>query len=210
MDCSPPGSSVHGDSPGKNPGVGCHALLQGIFPAQGLNPGLLHCRWILYHLSHQGSPHWFIHSEKRVTGSLKLWKEGNWWHGSLKMWIPGMLPKCEDISAYLRMIMVVEVLNHQMDRMPHAIDLSWPLPPAVLVACSMDSSIKLFWQQGWKLCLSLVIGSPPWGSFGSCQWEVDNLLITEVTDKPLIWYYVPGRSASYLRDYTETFSLWKR
>ena len=32
MDCSPPGSSVHGDSPGKNTGVGCHALLQGIFP----------------------------------------------------------------------------------------------------------------------------------------------------------------------------------
>ena len=33
MDCSPPGPSVHGDSPGKNTGVGCHALLQGIFPA---------------------------------------------------------------------------------------------------------------------------------------------------------------------------------
>ena len=40
MDCSPPGSSVHGDSPGKNTGVGCHALLQGIFPTQGLNPRL--------------------------------------------------------------------------------------------------------------------------------------------------------------------------
>ena len=53
MDCSPPGSSVYGDSPGKNTGVGCHALLQGIFPTQRLNPGLPHCRWILYHLSHQ-------------------------------------------------------------------------------------------------------------------------------------------------------------
>ena len=56
MDCSPPGSSVRGDSPGKNTGVGCHALLQGIFPTQGLNPGLPHCRQILYCLSHQGSP----------------------------------------------------------------------------------------------------------------------------------------------------------
>ena len=56
MDCSPPGSSVHGDSPGKNTGVGCHDLLQGIFPTQGLDPGLLHCRQILYHLSHQESP----------------------------------------------------------------------------------------------------------------------------------------------------------
>ena len=56
MDCSPPGSSVHGDSPGKNTGVGCHALLKGIFPTQGLNPGLPHCRQFLYHLNHQGSP----------------------------------------------------------------------------------------------------------------------------------------------------------
>ena len=60
MDCSPPGSSVHGDSPGKNIGVGCqvgcHALLQGIFPTQGLNAGLPHCRRILNHLSHQESP----------------------------------------------------------------------------------------------------------------------------------------------------------
>ena len=55
-DCSLPGSSVHGDSPGKNTGVGCHAFLQGIFPTQGSNHGLLHCRQILYHLSHQGSP----------------------------------------------------------------------------------------------------------------------------------------------------------
>ena len=41
MDCSPPGSSVPGDSPGKNTGVGCHALLQGIFLTQGLNRCLL-------------------------------------------------------------------------------------------------------------------------------------------------------------------------
>ena len=56
MDCSPPGSSVPGDSPGKNTGMDCHALLQGIFPTQGLNPGLSHWRMILYHLSHWGSP----------------------------------------------------------------------------------------------------------------------------------------------------------
>ena len=53
MDCSPPGFSVHGDSPGKNNGVGSLSLLQGIFPTQGSNPGLLHYRQILYHLSHQ-------------------------------------------------------------------------------------------------------------------------------------------------------------
>ena len=42
-----------GDSPGKNTGAGCHSLLQSIFPTQGLNPGLLHCRQVLSHLSHQ-------------------------------------------------------------------------------------------------------------------------------------------------------------
>ena len=41
MDCNPPGSSVHGDSPGKNIGVGCHALLQEIVPTQRLNLYLL-------------------------------------------------------------------------------------------------------------------------------------------------------------------------
>ena len=59
MDCSPPGSSVHEDSPGKSTGVGCHALFQGILPTQGLNPGLPHCRRVLYHLSHLGGP-WIL------------------------------------------------------------------------------------------------------------------------------------------------------
>ena len=58
MDCSLPGSSVHGNSPGKNPGVGC-SFLQGSFPTQGSNPGFPHCWWILYCLSLQGSS--FIH-----------------------------------------------------------------------------------------------------------------------------------------------------
>ena len=44
------------DSPGKNTGVSCHFLLQGIFLTQELNLGLLHCRQVLYRLSHLGSP----------------------------------------------------------------------------------------------------------------------------------------------------------
>ena len=46
------------DFQGKSTGVGCHFLLQGIFPTQGSNPGLSHCRQMLYPLSHQGSK-WF-------------------------------------------------------------------------------------------------------------------------------------------------------
>ena len=127
IDCSPPGSSVHGDSPGKNTGMGCHtssrgssqhrdrtqvsftagrfftswalwkwkllscvwlfvtpwttgvdslSLLQGIFPIQGSNPGLPHCRWILYQLSHQGNSRildWVACSFSRGTSPPRNW-----------------------------------------------------------------------------------------------------------------------------------------
>ena len=52
------------NSPGQNTGVGSCSLLQGIFPTQGSNPGLPHCRKIVYQLSHQGSPpNWVVCSE---------------------------------------------------------------------------------------------------------------------------------------------------
>ena len=56
MDCSPPGFSVHGDFPGKNTGVGCQAVLQGIVPTPGIEPRSLALQQILYCLSHQRSP----------------------------------------------------------------------------------------------------------------------------------------------------------
>ena len=54
--CNPMDYTSLWNSPGQNTGVGSHSLLQGIFPTQGLNPDLQHCRWILYQLSHQRSP----------------------------------------------------------------------------------------------------------------------------------------------------------
>ena len=50
------------NSPGQATGVGSLSLLQKIFPTQGLNPGLPHCRWILYQLSHKGSPYYVSRS----------------------------------------------------------------------------------------------------------------------------------------------------
>ena len=76
MDCRLPGSSVHGDSPGKDTRVGCRACLQGIFPTQGSNPGLPHCKWILYHLSHQGSPRileWLAYPFSRGSSWPRNW-----------------------------------------------------------------------------------------------------------------------------------------
>ena len=62
------------DFPGKNTGVGCHFLLHGIFLTQGSNPGLLHCRWILYCLSHQGSPWQGVRLDKYLLNeSIDEW-----------------------------------------------------------------------------------------------------------------------------------------
>ena len=86
MDCSPQGSFVHRGSPGKNTGVGCHALLQGIFPTQGSNPGLPHCRWILYHLSHHKSPkmlEWVAYPFSRGTYQPRDRTRVSWTVGSL-------------------------------------------------------------------------------------------------------------------------------
>ena len=68
MDCSLSDSSVHGDSPGKNTGVGCHAP-----PG---NPGLPHCRRILYCLSHQRNPRileWVTYPCSRGSSQPRNW-----------------------------------------------------------------------------------------------------------------------------------------
>ena len=56
MDCSLPGSSVHGIPQARILVVGSHSLLQGILPTQRSNPGLMHCKQIFYHLSNKGNP----------------------------------------------------------------------------------------------------------------------------------------------------------
>ena len=94
MDCSPPGSSSHGDSPGKITGMGCHFLLQGIFLTQESNPGLPHCRQILYFLSRQGSivlslentythTHTRTHTHAHTNKDLKLRSQSRKQNGAL-------------------------------------------------------------------------------------------------------------------------------
>ena len=113
MNCSLPGSSVHGHSPGKNTRVCCHPLLQGIFPTQGSNAGLLHCRWILCHLSHLGKPmhpgflaEWYW---KSGCSSLGLWLLVNATEGlgfKQNVWVTSrvkklMLPLCQPAQTLI-------------------------------------------------------------------------------------------------------------
>ena len=79
MDCSWSGSSVLGNSPQKNTGMGWHALLQGLFLTQEWNQGLPRCRRILYQVSHQGSPlNNKFGNHKDVQWSLYQWHYSQW------------------------------------------------------------------------------------------------------------------------------------
>ena len=88
------------DSPGKNTGVGCHSLLQRLFPTQGSNPHLLHCRQILHHLSHQGSPRGDCiphHHDRRFMGAVisQVWVQSP----ALAVWPQGSHPISLSLGA---------------------------------------------------------------------------------------------------------------
>ena len=72
------------DFPGRHTGASCHFLLRGIFPTQGSNPGLLHCRQILYQLIHQGSPRILEWVAYPFSRGIFLTQESNW--GLLHCW----------------------------------------------------------------------------------------------------------------------------
>ena len=121
MECSQSGSSVHGIFHART-GVDCRFLLQGIFPTQGSNPGLPHCRQILYHLSHQGKPevNYGQYKKKKKKKKKKTKKTSvlytapvnftDWWWG----WkgVIGSVVRCFCISAFSdlpiqRLLMVI-------------------------------------------------------------------------------------------------------
>ena len=84
MDCSTPGSSVHGILQARL--LGCnHSLLQGISLTQGINLGLLHCRRILYCLNHQGSP---------VVFPVVMYGCESWTINKEESWVPENLCFC--------------------------------------------------------------------------------------------------------------------
>ena len=92
------------DSPGKSIAVGCHSLLQGIILTQRLNPSLLYCRQILYHLSHQGSlKQLFIISLSSMVGRMFIFLLS---HGLMRMPIFCMVSWAESLkmSLYIWML----------------------------------------------------------------------------------------------------------
>ena len=99
MDCSPLGSSVHGDSPGKNIWEGCHALLQGIFPTQGLNSHLLRLLHWQAGSSSLVPPFLPVAEQRRENHSLKVCRSGC--HTQVRVsWEDGLLHWGEKVMCF--------------------------------------------------------------------------------------------------------------
>ena len=141
------------DFPGKSTGVGCHFLLQRIFPTQGLNPGLPHCRQTLYHLSHQGT--WYKHHAK--------WTKGLDGNSSRQEWnrLPLLLPEIQQYFLVINNSQFVVCL--------------WFLEPSNFFGKKIDEFYRYFegfpGGSGGKASAYNVgdLGSHPW--FGKIPWR---------------------------------------
>ena len=140
MDYSLPGSSVHGDSPGKNTGVGWHALRQGIFPTQGSNPGLPNCRQI------------FLRSEPPVqlVGSLsRVWLFETPWIAARQASLSITNARS---SLKLKSIKLVMPSSHLILCRP--LLLLPPIPPSIRVFSS-ESTLHMRWPKYWSFSFSI-------------------------------------------------------
>ena len=174
------------DFPGKSPGVGCHFLLQGIFPTQGSNPGLLHCRQILYCLSHQRSP-----GEMQIKTSVRCHFTstsivGVKWHLT-----EVLICICLGLSHLLGIVA-------EKAMAPHSSTLAWKIPwteePGRLqsmgsrrVGHDWATSLLIFtfmyWRRKWQPTPMFLPGeSQGRGSLvGFCLWGRTESDTTEVT-----------------------------
>ena len=133
------------DFPGKNTGVGYHFLLPEIFPTQGLNPGLPHCRQTLYHLSYQGNLRWL----RWATMHVKLQSFGT------RLYITSLVVQTLVVWTFrVQTLDREDLLEKEM--ITHSSILAWKIPcmeePGRLQ--SMGSQrVRHYWATSFSLSL---------------------------------------------------------
>ena len=128
---------------GKSTGVGCHALLQGVFPTQGLNPGLPHCSQILYHLSHIREALYSNNFDGFYRSSQ--WSLSSWIQNSTMFQVPNSGFILDNYSVQTHSSQTKPPAARGLKRTPPP-----PLPyPAICLWCSCH-----------KHCLSVIICLP--------------------------------------------------
>ena len=130
--------------------MGCHFLLQGIFPTQGWNPGLPHCRQTLCHLSHQGSPYQ-LSDQIRSDQSLN--------HVRLFA-TPGIAARQASLSitnsrSSLRLTFFESVMPSNHLLLCHPLLLLPPIPPSIRVF-SNESTLRMRWPKYWSFSFSII------------------------------------------------------
>ena len=147
--CQPPGlqptrSLCPWNSLGKDTGVGSHALLQGIFPTQGLNPGLLYCRQILYHLSHKVSTVQF----SSVTQSCPTLCD------PMNCSMPGLLVH-HQLPEFTQTQSIESVMPSSHLIRCHLLLLLPSIPPNIRVF-SNESTLPMRWPKYWSFSFSII------------------------------------------------------
>ena len=139
-------------SPGKNIGMGCHFLLQGIFPTQGSNPGLLHCRRILYQMSHKGSPRTWEWVAPFFSGSSR---PRNWTRVShiLGEFFTNRAMKDTNSWSLLKFMFIEWVMLPNHLTLCHPLLLLFSIFPSIRVF-SNELVLHIRWSKYWSFSIS--------------------------------------------------------
>ena len=133
--------------------MGCHALLQRIFPIQGLNPRLLHCRQILYHLSHQESP--WNHNYDSYTGTIVVVQSLSQVPLHVTTWTAAHQASWSfTVSRSLLKLMSIELMmpsNHHILCCPLLLPSIFPS----IRVFSNESDLLIRWPKYWSFSFSI-------------------------------------------------------
>ena len=222
------------NSLGQNTGMGSLSLLQGFFPTQGSSPGLTHCRWIIYKLSHKGSPSYVRGKSKRSLPTLvsKSYKspgrDRNVWLGWKAdwFWLKGnrlCFAQC-GLKPLLKVV-VVELLSHVwlcdcmdcstpgfpvLHYLPEC-PLSWWCHPAISSSVSLSlPTLHLSQHQGFSNESALCIRWPKYWSF-SFKSILPEILRVDFLYGLLVWSCCPRDSTTTVQKhqfFSTQPSLW--
>ena len=134
------------NSPGQNTAVGSLSLLQGTFPTQGLNPGLPHCRRILYQLSHKGSPACIQFSSVQLLSCVQLFATPRTTAQQASLSITNS-------QSSLRLTSIESVMPSSHRILCRPLLLLPPIPPSIRVF-SNESTLRMRWPKYWSFTLA--------------------------------------------------------
>ena len=163
----------------KNSWGGSLSLLQGIFPTQKLNWGLLHCRWILYELSYQGSPDLSISSVQSLS---RVWLFVTTWIAARQASL-----SITNSQSLLKLMSIESVMPSSHLILCHPLLLLPPIPPSIRVF-SNESTLLMSWTKCWSFSFSI---SPSNEHSGLISFRMDwlDLLAVQGTLKSLLQHH---------------------